>query len=639
MFPTFLLALWLAIVCLSSLVSGQLPEYSILNSEDGRTPCDLEQTMKSACPGTKRRRSLESSEISAIFTKSLIKLRASVSGPSPTSCTCNNVFFNLWSACLITTDNASSTVSSADWTARCNSASIALSTISYEIENPLPLWSYKALPANASFDILAAISMAQQNDEKATTGSWGTIQIAVPVIVGVAVALLCGLAFWIYRRRKMRSKYWVGPPKRHSTHHRFRLFMTGRRKVREGNRDGSWVIDSQQQQGPPDNHSIHPSTKSGHQRLSSSSSLVEPGTLRFHHEKSTWAMPGKTLWKSSLRGLGTVADLLQPWKAKPIKVRSAIADPRFAIDATNRSTKTDSTLTNYRQAGFRTSGLPVSPPSRMTHETQVILEEVEEDDHDSSEEDFLANLPRGDNDDEDDISEPLIPRSPDSVLLISQGGRNFTLESGDIGQVEVVPPSPEAVAHPPPRTRLSRHRSHRRTPPAPSYPAPLPPVAPSSPSHTRRPSTGDSSLPPLDSPPVQLINFSMHNSASRKPSNDSSPAPLSLRPQASAESLRSTRPGLASPPYQAHNHMRDDSFGRPGALPPGASPPYNAVWHDRDQIYAGHQRYLSAESLPGLEYYDPPAADSSALFPGAVRAAGYPHGRNGSSDSMFARPY
>ncbi|KAI3613868.1 hypothetical protein WG66_006461 [Moniliophthora roreri] len=559
-----------------------------LNNREGETPCQMKDVVASCSQDLSSR---------GIFQRDR---------PGANGCTCNNVFWNLWSACLISQNDANSfgsLTSAADWDSMCSQNNLQFKDHTTDEERwkdmDIPSWAYNGLPSNRSqiFNIGVAISVASPSPDK-----WTTIQIVVPIVSGVAVAVICGIMVVLYRRNKS-GKGGVSPvcAVRRKIRDGF-----GTRRVRKGSRNHGWVIDSREDESfeVVDPESPKTSRSSyGHVRLSSSptdiSFIAFPDSQgsklqKSPGEKAEWAMPGKRLWKRSslIEKLKTTWLLLPvPWKSTPVAVHSAMPSRRFQIDESSKSVRTDSTLENYRRGGFRTSshhsGSTESGPATTsawdyTMQETIYEADEEEDDLDS----ILGFGGRGglDNGD-DDESEHLISERNQDVLIISHSGQDFSMESGDSRRsipraLQIIPPSPITPSSPPATPQPPRSPPVAKkpkasiatinTPPAPSYPAPLPPASPPrSPPRQPRPS----------------IENLLDSAASSPPS--SSPIPHSITSLPASESpLPSPRiPDIATPtplytPRQQHSRSisqqaSSSSLRPPLPLPPSLSPRLN----------------------------------------------------------------
>jgi len=222
----------------------------------------------------------------------------------------------------------------------------------------------------------------------------------------------------------------------------------GMRKVRTGKRDEQWDISGENLELAPSPRSdSHPS---GHVRLSSRSEVSDH--LEFPSDPprnpTIWVMPGKNLWKNSTLVQKTRRLMLMiplPWKNAIAPVRSTAPHRKFEIDSSNKSTRTNSTLANYRKGGFRTSGSQTvttesSGPSQYSRFVHTdIHEAIEEEDEGS---DMSSDLGLGTRtydalaqfEDDDDTEQLISPETanfdPEQDVMVI-GDRDFTLESGD----------------------------------------------------------------------------------------------------------------------------------------------------------------------------------------------------------------
>ncbi|KAJ4494505.1 hypothetical protein C8R41DRAFT_829416 [Lentinula lateritia] len=453
--------------------AGDSQDYDSLNNGQGKTPCEMKSDIES-CSG-----SLDARDAALV----------SRNFPSPDQCTCTNVYFNVWSACLYSNGDASSTVLSSNWTDTCQQQGIEMTTDQFYSSNSmdLPSWTFINLPTNMTFDIATALRIATTDTANTTPTKWNEIQIIVPVVVGVVVSAAFVLGILIWRSRK--SGFPILQRMRVALSRRIRNGL-GARKIRAGSRDQGWVIDRPAEADGEAVEMFSTSSRrsTGHVRLSSSSSthieFVKP-------RKPTWVLPGKKLWKNSqlARKIRRTLTLLPvPWRNAPVSVQSISPPRKFEIDASSDRTRTDSTLENFRRGGFRISGTRTETTesalatSRYDYYDTIQEEDEEEDDSELDLEESGAHNER-----EHLISGDSNHGDLDEVMIISETGDNFTLRSHSTHAATLrIPPSPVQPRSsspvqpipPPPRTPVRerpRKVSHH-TPPAPTYPAPLPPT-------------------------------------------------------------------------------------------------------------------------------------------------------------------
>ncbi|KIP06120.1 hypothetical protein PHLGIDRAFT_470504 [Phlebiopsis gigantea 11061_1 CR5-6] len=162
----------------------------------------------------------------------------------------------------------------------CNS-SIPYTTAPYDTSDiELPKWAHQNL-VNGRFDVTAAVQQAK---------GWSAIQIALPIIVGVVVALIAGILFLWYRARQRGGfKDRRRSPKRWESANlhgprRFFGLIPQRVTVKEGSsREPRWEIDGQTganavldyDDEPPKMDDGRNSRASGHSRTTSSSALIQ----------------------------------------------------------------------------------------------------------------------------------------------------------------------------------------------------------------------------------------------------------------------------------------------------------------------------------------------------------------------------
>ncbi|KAJ4488939.1 hypothetical protein C8J55DRAFT_506605 [Lentinula edodes] len=465
-----LFALILLLIRVSDADDSQ--DYDSLNNGQGKTPCEMKSDIES-CSG-----SLDARDVALV----------SRNFPSPNQCTCTNVYFNVWSACLYSNGDASSTVLSSNWTDTCQQQGIEMTTDQFYSSNSmdLPSWTFINLPTNMTFDIATALRIATTDTADTTPTKWNEIQIIVPVVVGVVVSAAFVLGILIWRSRKSDS----------SILQRMRVALSrgirngfGARKIRAGNRDQGWVIDRPAEANGEAMEMFSTSSRrsTGHVRLSSSSTHIDFVKPR----KPTWALPGKKLWKNSqlARKIHRTLTLFPvPWRNAPVSVQSISPPRKFEIDASSDRTRTDSTLENFRRGGFRNSGTRTeTTESALATSRYDYYDTIQEEDEDEDDSELDLEESGAHNEREHLISGDGDHGDLDEVMIISETGDNFTLRSHSTHAATLrIPPSPVQPRSsspvqpipPPPRTPVRerpRKVSHH-TPPAPTYPAPLPPT-------------------------------------------------------------------------------------------------------------------------------------------------------------------
>ncbi|EPQ50164.1 hypothetical protein GLOTRDRAFT_123647 [Gloeophyllum trabeum ATCC 11539] len=162
-----------------------------LNNDQGYTPCEVARQLIAPCYPQ-----LDSSQT--------FNARGWLSAHANSTCSCNSVVYNLLNACELCRDEGPMGFS--DWTSKCGPHNVTITNY-YPIANAavhIPAWAYTDIASD------------KFNEQEVRDNKWTPIQIATPVIAGLAVLLLCGAAFWWYRARhcppaQHRTTY---PPKR-----------------------------------------------------------------------------------------------------------------------------------------------------------------------------------------------------------------------------------------------------------------------------------------------------------------------------------------------------------------------------------------------------------------------------------------
>ncbi|KAF8195647.1 hypothetical protein K438DRAFT_779652 [Mycena galopus ATCC 62051] len=436
---------------------------NVLNNGRGETPCQMKTTfLESTCTNQPERNPNDDT--------------------TPTACTCTNVYFNLWSACAYTTTPANPPYPSCDtFQQNCSQAALNITTFpqSANTSQSYPDWAFFELPANGTFDIVAAIA----STDSSKSHKWTIIQIVLPILVGVGVAVV---SFLIYRWRKKnanRPRDWM---KTTGGRPRFQFpSFSSRQMVRELNRSSSWSIDDREEdlgeyQFVSYPASLQGSQASGHVRLSPSSSRVPgPPPLKIPEKKppvQTW--PGKSIWKSPLQSVRQLSTSIpRPWRTR-IGVKNVPGYPKFRVDAAD----SDSPL-SQRPGAESLLGHPRRSRSNLQHET--VFEQENEDDSDSDEE-ALPFIPQEHSRSNHDAEPP-----SNSALLISS---NAGADSPNSSQRTLRQIPPRAS---PPRIPLPL------LPPVPTLP---PPPSASTSQQTVRPQEPPPRLAPP--PPPQSVGRS-----------------------------------------------------------------------------------------------------------------------------------
>ncbi|KAI0338208.1 hypothetical protein BDW22DRAFT_799321 [Trametopsis cervina] len=115
------------------------------------------------------------------------------------ACYCNLASYNLRQAQYYCQQDEPETW--AQWADiyRCSNSSAPPPTPAYSITG-LPPWATQALTVDGQFDVDGALATSTGG-----SGGWSPIQIALPIIVGLIVAVVGTVLFLLYRRRKQRE--------------------------------------------------------------------------------------------------------------------------------------------------------------------------------------------------------------------------------------------------------------------------------------------------------------------------------------------------------------------------------------------------------------------------------------------------
>ncbi|KAJ7639009.1 hypothetical protein FB45DRAFT_904480 [Roridomyces roridus] len=533
--PVALLAL------LASTISAQVPipqPSAQLLSWNGQDPCELKQLFAKPCSPPSSRLRLRDDNDDNDTTQPRV---------TPNPCTCSNVYFNLWSACLSSTPTglANSTLPVCGQLEEdCAQSSFNITVQPPpEQETSYPPWAYTALPAsNGTFDIAAAVQSASTSQQH----KWTVIQIVVPIIAGFTVGIVLLVAFYFYRRRKNPNRRGMSAGTRGHFHF---PSISSLNKVREVNRSTSWSIDDpredlQEYQFVSYPSSLQGSHTSGHVRLSSSSSGTTPAgppMLKIPRDP-IWAWPGKSMFQGSLHRIP------RPWRStKRVAVQNMPGYRKFRVDGTDsdsplsRRPHEESLLGHY--AGR----------SRTNLQNEAIFENEDDSDSDSEAE-ALPLIPEQHSVSNHDAQPaPVIASSPPQADSLSR------VTPRPIPPLTAPPTT--ALPLPPPLqqspTRTSRTtRSHPAFPPAPTSPPPPPPTV------TRR--TPRAPRPALPTFPPELI--------------PSAPPPIGAPPPRRRQSSEGTSivlPDTPTPPYipatrPAPVQVSEDVTDSP----PNSAPPY-----------------------------------------------------------------
>ncbi|KAJ7178922.1 hypothetical protein C8R46DRAFT_1071893 [Mycena filopes] len=581
----------------------------VLNNKYGSSPCEMQQTFQQSCQTSQAAERRDNDN----------DTNDNTNDTTASVCTCTNVYFNLWSACIFSRNSTLPLCESL--TQKCNQASINIITNKTQDDTIYPGWAFMELPSssNGTFDPLAAVETAKLQS-RAT--KWNAVQIVVPILVGVAVATVLLVSFFLCRRRRPNQQHrpWM---KTVGNRPRFQFpSLSGATKVRELDRSTSWSIDEQQEdlneyQFVSYPASLQGSRASGHVRLSSSSSAHLPGppplTIPAGQKTSAWVWPGKTLWKGPLQSAMRLSESMpRPWRStKRVVVKNIPGYNKFRVDASD----SDSPL-SQRPRGENLLGGTGRSRTNLHHETIFEGENEEDSDSDTEALPLISQDHSRSNHDAE-------PPANVGASAATEGSSNSQRAARQIPPSCAPPgiplpgpppppksPQPAAAASsqsvqrdsrptPPPAPSASAPsvvRTQRNFPPAPTAPPPSPPiVARRSPRTLRPPLPAQFSTPPLPSPPLPSPGFFGGQLVSPPP--NVAPPPLRRRPDSDGGSSVRSLPFTPTPPY--------DRTGAPapiqvlaetpsGNTPPNSAPPYVR----RPSLDNSHSPAIPSQSPP-----------------------------------------
>ncbi|KAI1785467.1 hypothetical protein LXA43DRAFT_976208 [Ganoderma leucocontextum] len=288
----------------------------------------------------------------------------------------------------------------------------------------VPGWAYQNLTSNNDFDLTAAIQSTPQ------TGLSKTAQIAVPVAVGVGVAVLAGLLFWWYRRRRWRrqrsarvkplSEGWLSHPWRWMEELWLRTHST---PLKPSTKDSNWEIDDDEHwlnrrstfyhdpYSPPGREEMHElGVRPSHTREASSSTLLPHIEFPTVHRVPTF-LERFIKFKDGIRKSAT-------YKAKYVSAISP--DHTFRIDGSAADSPIIKNFDENARDGGGSHSRPGSgsQPSFHPHRVSTVQEE---------DEDTPGGAPVV-VDRTDFEPDRYSAEFPSEVLVISRDGEDFALD-------------------------------------------------------------------------------------------------------------------------------------------------------------------------------------------------------------------
>ncbi|RDB15614.1 hypothetical protein Hypma_004059 [Hypsizygus marmoreus] len=613
------------------MVQARNEELGHLYNSNGQSPCTMTRAMSTPC------------STSDLQIGRAISARDDISSPAPSACTCNNVFFNMWSACLLTEGNTTLPLFNA-WGAQCRTDSLNV-TDGYSSKNnvEIPEWAFIAVTSDSKFDSATALEIAKPKPK------WPTLAIVLPVITAVGTLAIAGIAYLLYRSKSSKKKRWPTE----ILHWLRPRYVPRVHKVRRANRSSTWSIDrTEEDEFVMVDHDDVGSHKS-HSRL--------PSTETLEVMQASKPEPrGKTTWMNSplAQQLRRLPDQFPiPFKDRAIQVQTLPPGRRFRVDPSGSSTEStrDSAISDPHSHYGTTEGYAQERP-------ETIFE---------TEEDVGPAARIHDDDEETSLISPE-ERSENHVFLITNRGGDFTLESGSSNTnsrsshfVKVVPPTPTDSSRNSnirpiiPPSQLAGPSRRPVFPPPPKQPAPLPPLSPPRiPPQLQRPSQetlrGSEAAPPIHvqahPPPSNTPPAVLRRTPSPIPPDlpSTSHIPRQLSNDEGDPTKRNVLPArpmgarLPSSPRHINRQLSLDSeidnlsqpvlseseFRRYQLSPPPqiATPaPHRRGYSEDDStsmLLPGTPRLTHGRN-PSMESIIPSRGDPLMLFPGSVRAAGY----------------
>ncbi|KAJ6598835.1 hypothetical protein DFH09DRAFT_1303420 [Mycena vulgaris] len=477
---------------------------------------------------------------------------------------------------------------------QCAQASINITTKPPPKEaGTYPVWAYTELPSsNGTFNpavVIAAVIASRPH-------KWTTIQIVVPIIVGLIVAVTSVVCFFFYRRRRNlgRQRPWM---KTTGDRPRFQFPTLGSsaHKVRELDRSNSWSIDEQEEdldeyQLVSYPASLQGSHVSGHVRLSSESSATHPPgppmlEIPANSTEPVRTWPGKSLWKGPLQSARQLSDAIpRPWRStKRVAVKNTPPYTKFRVDASD----SDSPL-SQRPKEESLLGR-TAERSRTNLHQETIFEREDEDDSEKPQPALPPAPPAG----PPANTEHRLADIPVHREWILPRIERFAANCATETSIQLSTKYTFAAAAPANSTNATipsyTHNSVRTNIPVRPYPsfppAPTSPPPPPPPPITKSPRTPRSPLPPQSSsvPPLLSPALSPRRFLPPPPSNTLPPQPRSRPNSDGGASVRSSGSSIRSLPFTPSPAYARGAppapiqvLDEPGTTntPPHSAPPY-----------------------------------------------------------------
>ncbi|KAH0589706.1 hypothetical protein H2248_005428 [Termitomyces sp. 'cryptogamus'] len=391
-------------------------------NDDSQKPCTLYKSAQAPCSASSKTRHSEGTVL------------------IPSDCTCNHVFFNLWSACLGTEGTLSEYE---EWAQTCRNHSLEVLEeypSRWASRVTIPSWAAIVITNNPALNASTAVLVARASETS------GLVPIVAPIagVLGL-VTLGIGLAYLYWYKKGNEESF--------GTFLRRHICLRKAHEIRRKIRDRDFEID--QSEGTNNFVMIRAEDDyiSGHTRGPSGDSMK--------FEQPEYHFPFRNVWRNSqiIQQVRRIPDMVPHlWGDGAVYIRPSQPGHRFRVDPSGNSSEGSN------------SSVMHSLPSTVEG---AIPETIYEDDEDTEGHHY-------DNEEESLITHP--ERLDNEVFLISNGRPDFTISdhSSNSHQFRIVPPTPstESFRSDGPISQVTLpHLSQRPIdiPPAPRLPAPVPP--------------------------------------------------------------------------------------------------------------------------------------------------------------------
>jgi len=249
---------------------------------------------------------------------------------TPASCTCNKVFFNIWTACSYSIGENLFPIFK-DWMTICSSSGINLEQAQFLAERDN--WGVNA-PKWARIDVPGNLTMNLQSAVLTTQSKWSVLQIVLPFITALVATILAVLIMQLYHTRFQRASW------------RERMFRLVRPipRVKSVDKYDAWEIEANDgaqyelvapQSRPSDTYALGPKSPQEAQ--------AQQPLQRGRHSKNN-----SEIFDGDDAGWGSVKNMRFPWKKDPNRVQEVHATTEFDIDEFNLTVDAGSVYSQNR---------------------------------------------------------------------------------------------------------------------------------------------------------------------------------------------------------------------------------------------------------------------------------------------------